>query len=106
LRKAFQHLRANAAVGVDGVTKEQYGQNLEENLADLHQRLKQGRYRHQPIKRVHIPKDDGKTRPLGISTLEDKIVQGALKIVLETVYEPLFLENSYGCRPKRGAHGH
>jgi RNA-directed DNA polymerase len=105
LRKAYQHLRANAAVGVDGVTKEQYGRNLEENLSDLHRRLKEGRYRHQPIKRVLIPKDGGTTRPLGISVLEDKIVQGALKEVLETVYEPLFLENSYGCRPKRGAHG-
>ncbi len=105
LRKAYQHLRANAAVGIDGVTKEQYGQKLEENLTDLLRRLKDGRYRHKPIKRVHIPKDDGRTRPLGISTLEDKIVQGALKMVLETVYEPLFLDCSYGCRPKRRAHG-
>jgi RNA-directed DNA polymerase len=105
LRRAFQHLRANAAVGVDEVTKEQYGRNLEENLSDLLQRLKEGRYRHQPIKRVFIPKENGKSRPLGISTTEDKIVQGALKEVLETVYEPLFSECSYGSRPKRGAHG-
>jgi RNA-directed DNA polymerase len=104
LRRSFQHLRANAAVGVDGVTKEQYGRNLEDNLTDLHYRLKEGRYRHQPIKRVLIPKEDGKTRPLGISTTEDKIVQGALKEVLETVFEPLFSESSYGCRPKRKAH--
>jgi RNA-directed DNA polymerase len=105
LRRAFHHLRANAAVGIDGVTKEQYGQNLEENLVDLHRRLKEGRYRHQPIKRVFIPKENGKTRPLGISTTEDKIVQGALREVLEAVFEPLFLENSHGFRPKRNAHG-
>ncbi len=104
LRRAFQHLRANAAVGVDGVTKEQYGQNLEENLQNLHRRLKEGRYRHQPIRRVHIPKDDGKLRPLGISTTEDKIVQGALTEVLQTVFEPLFMDGSYGCRPNRRPH--
>jgi group II intron reverse transcriptase/maturase len=66
--------------------------------------MKAGRYRHQPIKRVHIPKDNGKTRPLGLSALEDKIVQGALRIVLGAVYEPLFVEGSYGFRPKRRAH--
>ncbi|HEY4001016.1 MAG TPA: group II intron reverse transcriptase/maturase [Candidatus Xenobia bacterium] len=104
LRRAFVRLRTDAAVGVDGVTKEQYGQNLEDNLQDLHRRLKEGRYRHQPIRRVNIPKDDGKLRPLGISTTEDKIVQGALTEVLQTVFEPLFLDGSYGCRPKRRAH--
>jgi len=97
-------IRKDAAVGVDGITKEQYGQRLEENLRGLHERLKSMRYRHQPIQRVHIPKAPGKTRPIGISTLEDKIVQGALREVLEAIYEQDFLECSYGFRPKRSAH--
>ncbi len=104
LRRSYHDLRANAAVGVDGVTKEQYGQNLEENLQDLHRRLKAGHYRHRPIKRVFIPKENGKTRPLGISTIEDKVVQGALRHVLEAVYEPVFLDCSHGFRPRRRAH--
>ena len=65
-------------VGVDGITKEQYEQQLEENLRGLHERLKSMRYRHQPIRLVHIPKANGKKRPIGISSLEDKSVQGAL----------------------------
>ena len=69
-------MRKDAAVGVDGVTKEQYGQDLEANLQDLHGRMKAKRYRHQPIRRVHIPKEGGKTRPIGVSAFEDKIVQG------------------------------
>lgn len=104
LRRAFQRIRKDAAVGVDGITKEQYGQQLEENLRGLHERLRARRYRHQPIRRVHIPKAQGKTRPIGISSLEDKIVQGALREVLEAVYEQDFLECSYGFRPNRGAH--
>ena len=104
LGRAFHRIRKGAAVGVDGITKEQYGQQLEENLRGLHERLKAMRYRHQPIRRVHIPKANGKTRPIGISSLEDKIVQGALREVLEAVYEQDFLECSYGFRPKRGAH--
>jgi retron-type reverse transcriptase len=76
LERAYHRLRKNAAVGVNGIRKEQYGQNLEQNLQDLHERMKTKRYRHQPIKRVHIPKEKGKTRPIGIATVEDKIVQG------------------------------
>jgi group II intron reverse transcriptase/maturase len=91
-------------VGVDGVTVEQYGQQLEVNVRALHQRMKAGKYRHQPIRRVHIPKDGGKTRPIGISTVEDKIVQGALREVLEAVYEQDFLACSHGFRPGRSAH--
>jgi group II intron reverse transcriptase/maturase len=91
-------------VGVDGITKEEYGQRLEENLRELHGRLKSMRYRHQPIRRVHIPKAKGKKRPIGIPSLEDKIVQGALREVLEVIYEQDFLECSYGFRPKRSAH--
>ena len=83
LGRAFSRIRKDAAVGVDGITKEQYGQHLEENLRGLHERLKSMRYRHQPIRRVHIPKAKGKTRPIGTSSVEDKIVQGALREVLE-----------------------
>lgn len=104
LRCAFARLRPKAAVGVDGVTKEMYGQALEENLQNLHERMRTQRYRHQPIRRVHIPKGDGRTRPLGISALEDKIVQSALRDLLEAVYEQDFLDCSHGFRPGRGAH--
>ena len=104
LARAYRRLRKDAAEGVDGVTKEAYGRNLEENLKSLHERLKSMKYRHQPILRVHIPKENGKTRPLGISTVEDKVVQGALKEVLEAVFEPLFVDTSYGFRPERSAH--
>jgi hypothetical protein len=74
LERAYHRMRKDAAVGVDGVTKEQYGQDLEGNLRDLHARMKAKRYRHQPIRRVHIPKEGGKTRPIGISAFEDKLV--------------------------------
>ena len=104
LKRAYQRIRKDAAVGVDGVTKEQYGQELESNVANLHGRMKTGRYRHQPLRRVHIPKDKGRTRPIGISCVEDKVVQGAVREVLEAVYEPLFYDGSYGFRPGRGAH--
>jgi len=104
LVRAHGRLRKDAAVGVDGVTVEQYGQQLEQNVRALHQRLKAGRYRHQPIRRVHIPKEGSKTRPIGISTVEDKIVQGALREVLEAIYEQDFLECSYGFRPGRSPH--
>jgi group II intron reverse transcriptase/maturase len=104
LRRAFGRLRGDAAPGVDGVTKEQYGQDLEENLQDLHGRLKTMKYRHQPIWRKHIPKENGKERLIGVSTTEDKIVQGALHELLEAIYEQVFLECSYGFRPGRGAH--
>jgi group II intron reverse transcriptase/maturase len=104
LKRAYQRIRKDAAVGVDGVTKEQYGQELESNVANLHDRMKTGRYRHQPLRRVHIPKDKGRTRPIGISCVEDKVVQGAVREVLESVYEPIFYEGSYGFRPGRSAH--
>lgn len=104
LQRAYHRIRKDAAVGVDGVTKEHYGETLERNVADLHGRLKTMRYRHQPVRRVHIPKDKGKTRPIAISSVEDKIVQGALREVLEVVYEPVFSDRSYGFRPGRSAH--
>jgi group II intron reverse transcriptase/maturase len=104
LERAYRRQRADAAVGMDGVTKEQYGQALEVNLQDLHARLKAQRYRHQPIRRVHIPKAQGKTRPIGISAFEDKVVQDAMREVLEAIYEQDFLGCSYGFRPGRSAH--
>jgi len=104
LMRAYRRMRKDAAVGVDGVTKEQYGQDLEGNLRDLHERLVSKRYRHQPIRRVHIPKDGGKTRPIGISAFEDKLVQDAVREVLEAIYEQDFRECSYGFRPGRRAH--
>ena len=105
LAGAFARLRNDAAVGVDGITKEQYGQGLQSNLKDLHERLKAKRYRHQPILRVHIRKEKpGQTRPIGISTTEDKVVQNALREVLEVVFEQDFLDCSYGFRPGRSAH--
>ena len=104
LERAYRRSRKDAAVGVDGVTKEQYGQDLEQNLRDLHERMKAKRYRHQPIRRVHIPKAQGKTRPIGISAFEDKLVQDVVREVLEAIYEQDFLDCSYGFRPKRSAH--
>lgn len=105
LRRAYRRSRKSAAVGVDGATKESYGRNLEAHLEDLHARLRSKRYRHQPIRRVHIPKGKGKTRPIGISAFEDKLVQDAVREILEAIYEQDFLECSYGSRRGRGAHG-
>ena len=104
LERAYRRQRADAAVGIDGVTKEQYGQALEVTLQDLHARLKAKRYRHQPIRRVHIPKAQGKTRPIGVSAFEDKVVQDAVREVLEAIYEQDFVGCSYGFRPGRSAH--
>jgi RNA-directed DNA polymerase len=94
LGRAYRRQRSDAAVGVDGVTKEQYGQALEDSLQDLHARLKAQRYRHQPIRRVHIPKAQGKTRPIGIAAFEDTVVQDAVCEVLEAIYKLDFLDCS------------
>jgi RNA-directed DNA polymerase len=104
LQAGYRRIRKGAAVGVDGVDKEQYGQDLDRKILDLHEQLRTGRYRHQPIRRVHIPKAPGKTRPIGISTVQDKVVQNALSAVLQAVYEPVFSTCSYGFRPGRRAH--
>jgi RNA-directed DNA polymerase len=104
LMRAFHRIRKDAAAGVDGITKEQYGQKLESNIRDLYQRLRTRRWRHQPIRRVHLPKEKGRSRPIGISSLEDKVVQGALCELLEAIYEPLFKDFSYGFRKGRSAH--
>lgn len=101
---AYKRIEGRAAIGVDGVTKEAYGLELQGNLEGLHERMKRGQYRHQPIRRVQIPKSPGKTRPIGISTVEDKVVQNALTMVLTALYEPVFLPCSHGFRPGRKAH--
>jgi hypothetical protein len=89
---------------VDGVTWQDYGNHLEARLADLRERVHRGSYRAQPSKRAWIPKADGRQRPLGIAALEDKIVQQAVKTVLEQIYEEDFVGFSYGFRPDRGCH--
>ena len=104
LRAAFLTLERDAAPGVDGETWEHYGEDLEANLAELSGRLRRGAYRPQPVRRVYIPKRDGKQRPIGVTTLEDKIVQRATVSVLNAVYEPEFAGFSYGGRPGRSAH--
>jgi RNA-directed DNA polymerase len=104
LRTAYRALSPRAAAGVDGVTWQSYGQELEGNLGDLHARLHRGAYRARPSRRAYIPKADGRLRPLGIAALEDKIVQRAVVEVLNTVYEVDFLGFSYGFRPGCGQH--
>ena len=104
LQEAYRRTRKSAAAGVDGVTAEQYEAKLTENLESLLDRLHTGRYRAPAVRRVHVPKPGGKTRPIGIPTLEDKVLQRAVLMALEPVYEQDFLECSYGFRPGRGAH--
>ena len=104
LGNAYHSLKRDAAPGVDGETWRHYGQELEGNLDDLSGRLKRGAYRAKPVKRVYIPKSDGRQRPLGVTTLEDKIVQRATTTVLNAIYETDFLGFSYGFRPGRSPH--
>ena len=101
---AFQCLRREASAGIDGVTYEEYEKNAEGNIRELHQRLKDGKYQCQPLRRVYIPKENGKQRPISIPALEDKIVQRAVVELLNAIYEQDFLDCSYGFRPKRGQH--
>src|SRR5436309_7983334 len=104
LRMAYFSLKKEAAPGVDGETWRHYGEQLEANLQDLAERLKRGAYRAKPVRRTYIPKADGRQRPLGVSALEDKIVQRAVVEVLNAIYEADFLGFSYGFRPRRSAH--
>ena len=104
LRTAFQRIKKNAAAGVDGVTWQQYEEDLGSNLRELHAKIHRGAYRAKPSRRVFIPKADGRQRPLGIAALEDKIVQRATAEVLNAIYEVDFLGFSYGFRPGRRAH--
>ena len=104
LEAAFHRLDGRKAVGLDGVSKARYARHLEGNLLDLQRRIHQGSYRPLPARQVLIPKANGKTRPIAISALEDKIVQMALAMILDALYEPLFKDVSTGFRPKRGCH--
>jgi RNA-directed DNA polymerase len=104
LRMAYFRLKKEASPGVDGETWRHYGEKLEENLQDLAERLKRGAYRAKPVRRVFIPKADGRQRPLGVTALEDKIVQRAAVEVLNAIYETDFLGFSYGFRPGRSQH--
>jgi retron-type reverse transcriptase len=104
LRTAYLALKRDAAAGIDGQTWQQYGEALEANLQDLAARIKRGAFRASPVRRAYIPKADGRQRPLGVPTLEDKIVQRAVVEVLNAIYEPDFLGFSYGFRPKRSPH--
>lgn len=104
LKQCHKELDKRKAVGIDGVSKEMYEENLNENLDNLVQRLKNKSYKPQASLRIQIPKDNGKTRPLGIAAYEDKLVQLALKKIIEAVYEPRFLECMHGFRPNKGCH--
>jgi group II intron reverse transcriptase/maturase len=104
LRLAFDALKKDAAPGVDGTTWSDYEVDLERRLEDLHDRVHRGAYRPQPSRRVYIPKADGRQRPLAVAAVEDKIVQGAVAMVLSAIYEVDFLGFSYGFRPGRGQH--
>ena len=104
LKECFWELDKDKATGVDGVTVKEYESNLEENIKDLVVRMKAWKYKPKPVRRVYIPKSNGKRRPLGIPTVEDKIVQMGIKKILEAIYEVDFLDVSYGFRPKRDCH--
>jgi RNA-directed DNA polymerase len=104
LREAYYALKRDAAPGIDGETWRQYGEELESNLADLAGRLRRGAYRAKPVRRVFISKADGRQRPLGVTALEDKLVQRATVAVLNGIYEADFLGFSYGYRPGRSQH--
>src|SRR4051794_22325040 len=104
LRQSFYALQRKAAPGVDGVTWREYETGLEDRLSDLHSRVQRGAYRAQPSRRVYIPKPDGRQRPLGVATLEDKIVQQAVVTILNQIYEVDFQGSSYGFRPGRSPH--
>jgi retron-type reverse transcriptase len=105
LHEAYRRTRKDGAPGVDGQSAQEYATKLEGNLRSLLDRAKSGTYRAPPVRRVHIPKGSGsETRPLGIPTFEDKVLQRSVAMVLEPVYEQDFLECSYGFRPGRSAH--
>ena len=104
LREAFHAIKRQSAAGIDGETKREYEKQLDTNLADLSERLKRGAYHAVAVRRVYIPKSDGRMRPLGVPTLEDKIVQRATAEVLQAIYETDFHDFSYGFRPNRSQH--
>ena len=105
LRECYLGLGRDRASGIDGVSWQAYGENLDENLANLVKRMKAKQYRPQPAKRVYIPKNEHEKRPLGLPSLEDKIVQKGIACILDAIYEADFLDCSYGFRPSRSCHG-
>jgi retron-type reverse transcriptase len=105
LHEAYRRTRKDGATGVDGQTATEYEANLQVNLQSLLNRAKSGTYRAPPVRRVHIPKGErGDTRPIGIPTFEDKVLQRAVVMALEPIYEQDFHDSSYGFRPRRSAH--
>jgi len=104
LREAYRRTRKAAAPGVDGVTAKEYAGDLDANLQALHERLRSGRYKAPPVKRVWLDKEDGRKRPIGLPAFEDKIVQRSVTMILEAIYEQDFQDCSYGFRPGRSAH--
>ena len=105
LRMAYKSMDGRKAVGIDKVTKDEYGKDLDTKLTDLVARMKRGAYHPHPSRRVYIPKDGrGKMRPLGISSFEDKLVEAVVAEILTQIYEPKFYNFSYGFRPERGCH--
>lgn len=105
LRETWKGINKQGAPGIDGMTAKEYAANLDEHVEDVVRRLKARSYRAPVIRRVEIPKGEGKTRPLGISTMEDRLVQRAVGRILEAIYEPVFHDFSYGFRPGKSAHG-
>jgi len=106
LKKAYSGLRKDAATGIDNETWQAFGENLDERLRDLEDRVHRGSYHPQPVRRVYIPKGDGTRRPLGIPAIEDKVVQQAARLLMDPIYEKsAFLGFSYGYRPGRSQHG-
>ena len=104
LKEMYKRQPKNKAVGIDGMTKEMYGENLEDNIDKLIHDMKQFSYRPYPVRKTYIPKGNGKLRGLGIPSFEDKMVQGVFKEILEAIYETKFLDSSFGFRPNRGCH--
>jgi retron-type reverse transcriptase len=104
LREAYRRTSQASAPGIDGVTAQAYAEHLDENLHDLYDRLRSGRYQAPPVERVWLEKDDGGQRPIGKPTFEDKIVQRAVAMLLDAIYEQDFHDCSYGFRPGRSPH--
>jgi group II intron reverse transcriptase/maturase len=104
LKASYRKLKRNVAAGIDGVSWEQYGKALDQNIGDLHERIHRGVYRATPSRRTYIPKSDGSRRPLAVATIEDKIAQAAVAEVLQTIYEEEFFGFCYGFRPKKSQH--
>jgi retron-type reverse transcriptase len=104
LKECFRELKKGKSPGIDGVTVGEYAKKLDANIANLVRRLKAKQYKPQPVLRVYIPKPNGDKRPLGIPAVEDKIVQMALKKILESIFEQDFIDTSYGFRPGRSCH--